>query len=134
MDHTLQSEEKSVGIKGERINLPECQGQKVPKQILFVRNMAETIRVYVGLVVGCVLNMARQAIESEIVLSQVLKVSIVILQLSQVTQINKVPLSVPPVGSTQTNSMHSSPNKIRKVILMWSLVHYGSSIYKFMPY
>ncbi|PHU30275.1 hypothetical protein BC332_02368 [Capsicum chinense] len=38
------------------------------------------------------------------------------------TQLARLQLPVPPVGNAQTDSMHFSPDKIRKFLLMWSLV------------
>ncbi|KAF3663944.1 putative U-box domain-containing protein 15-like [Capsicum annuum] len=49
------------------------------------------------------------------------KVSTIVLQLSLVVQISRVPIPALSVGNAQTDSMHFSPNKIRKVLLMYSL-------------
>lgn len=54
----------------------------VLEQILFAKNMAKTIRVSTKLTVMFVLGVASQAIELEIVLSYVLRVSILVSQLS----------------------------------------------------
>ena len=61
-----------------------------------------------------------------------LRATITVPQLSLVAQISRVPLPVPPVGNTQTTSMYLIPNRIRKVLLMWSLVYYKFNIYMFM--
>ncbi|KAF3660837.1 hypothetical protein FXO37_13202 [Capsicum annuum] len=83
--------------------------------------MVETTKVSARLVVMYVLDMASQATRSDIILNQVLRVSIIIPQLSSIARISRVPLPVPPVGSSQIDSMLFSPNKIRKILLTWSL-------------
>lgn len=85
---------------------------------LFVRNMEETIKVSVELSVMFVLGMESQAIESEIVLSQVLKVSPTILQSHLVAQLSRAPLSVPLVVNARIDFMHSSLTMIMEVLLI----------------
>ncbi|KAF3656241.1 putative phosphoserine aminotransferase, chloroplastic-like [Capsicum annuum] len=66
----------------------------------------------------------KKVTELEIVPSQVPRVSKIVPQLTTVARISKVPLPVPPVGNAQIDSMHFSPDRIRKVLLMWSLSYY----------
>lgn len=70
------SSEMVTKIRHRALNLRVVSA--VLKRILFVRNVTETIRVSVGLAVMYVLNVASQAIELEIVLSQVLRVNTII--------------------------------------------------------
>lgn len=59
------------------------------------------------------------------------RVSIIILHFSLVALINRVTLLIPPLGNAQIGFRHFSPDEIRKIFLMWSLVRYRSSIYMF---
>ncbi|KAF3617940.1 hypothetical protein FXO38_33696 [Capsicum annuum] len=93
----------------------------VPKLIPFAKSTIETTRVSIELALMCVLDMESQEIESDSVLRWIHRVSITIPQLSPIVRISRVPLPVPSVGNTQTNSMLFSPDRIRKVPLMWSL-------------
>ncbi|KAF3656044.1 putative nuclease HARBI1-like [Capsicum annuum] len=61
-------------------------------------------------------------IDSEIILSYVHRVSTIVLQLSSIARISRMPLPVPPVGNTQIGFMYFSPDRINKIPLMWSLI------------
>lgn len=87
----------------------------VPEPIPFVRLVASTIKVCVEPVVMSVLDVASRVTKSEIVPSSVHKVSIVILQLSLIAQISRVPLLVLLVDNTQIDSMYFSLDNIKKV-------------------
>ena len=128
----FQNSETAIKIGHQALNIRVVSA--VLKQILCVSNVAETTKVSVELTVIFVLGTASQVIESESFLRCVHRVSIIVPKLSLVTRISREPHQVPPVGNAQTGSMHFSPYKIRKILLMWSLVHYRSSIYMFMPY
>ena len=104
----------------------------VLKQILFARSVEEIIRVFVELVAMCVSGVVNQFIELESILKWVHRVSIIIPELCPITRHSRVPLLVPPVGNTQIGSMYFSPEKIRKVLMMWSLVCCKFTIYMFM--
>ena len=106
----------------------------VLEPISFARRMEETIRVSAELAVICVSNVSSHATRSDNVLRWVLRVNITVPQLSTVTRISRVRHLVPPVGNAQTDSMLFSPNSIRKVLLMWSLVHYKFTIYIYILY
>lgn len=104
----------------------------VPAPIFFARLVARTTRVLAELVVILILGVASQAIGLDIIRSQVLRVSRTTPQLSPVAQISRVPLPVLLVGNVQIGYMLSSLGKIRKILLMWLLVHYRSFICVFM--
>lgn len=96
--------------------------------------MVGTIRVFVELEVMYVLGVASQATESWITQRVVSRVSLVIPQFHLITRLSRVPLPVPPMVSVQIDCMHFSPDRIKKVLLMWLLVCYKSFIYVFMLY
>lgn len=104
----------------------------VPEQILFIRSVSETIRVTVGMEVMYVLDMARQTIGLESILRWVHRVSIIVPLLIPIAHLSGVSLLVPPLGNTQTGSMYFSPDRIRNVLQIWSLVHDKFTIYMFV--
>lgn len=98
----------------------------------FCQKYGRTIRVSTGLAVMFVSSVESQSTKSEIVLSQVLKVSTIVLQLSLVLRISRVPLLVPPVGNIQIIFMHFSLDRIREVILICPLVCFKFINYMFI--
>ena len=100
--------------------------------IPFVRLVVRTIRVLEKMVAIFVLDMASQATESKIVPSQVIRVSRTVPQLSPVAQTSRIPPPALLVGNSQTKFMLFSSGKIKKILLIWLLVHYRSFTCMFM--
>lgn len=86
----------------------------VSAPILFSRLVPRTIRVFTELKVVFVLNVASQATESETVLSQDLRVSRTVPQLSSVVQTNRVKPPVLLAGNAQIKFMLPVPARSRK--------------------
>ena len=103
-------------------------------QILIARNTVETIRGCVELAMMYALGMVGQVIEPGITLIVVSRVIPVLPQFHPVTRLSRMPLLVPPEFNTQIDLMHFSPDRIRKILLIWLLVRYRSFIYMFMLY
>ena len=103
----------------------------VPKLIPFVRSVAKTTRVSIELPVMCILDVVSQVTGPDNILRWVHRVNIIFPQLSSVARISRVPLLVPLVGDAQTNSILFSPGRIRKVLLICSMVCYKFSICMF---
>lgn len=122
MVHALQSKKEKRREKRRKNKRARTgslsQGQRVAVLTLSAGSVVGIIKMYVGLVVGYVLDVERQAIESGNAPRLVSIVSTVVPKFQPVARLSRVPLLVPPVVNIITEIMHSSPDMIKKVLLI----------------
>jgi len=87
--------------------------------IIFERLLESTISVFAELAVMFALDMASQSTESEIVPSQVFRVSLIVPPLSSIARTKRVTLPMPPARNAQIGFMLFSPDSTRRILLIW---------------